>query len=85
MFLDGPAVAIDNNAAERAIRPLVIERRNRTFAGAENAATIMTIIETAKLCDLNPQTYVADLLNRLPDHKINRLDGLAPWNGKPAQ
>ena len=71
LFLDDPAVAIDNNAAERAIRPLVIGRRNWTFAGsdrgAENAATIMTIIETAKLCGLNPQTYIADLLNRLPD------------------
>jgi transposase len=89
LFLDDPAVAVDNNAAERAIRPLVIGRRNWTFAGsdrgAENSATIMTIIETAKLCDLNPQTYVADLLNRLPDHKINRLDDLAPWNWKPAQ
>jgi hypothetical protein len=52
--------------------------------GAENAATIMTIIETAKLCDLNPQTYVADLLNRLPDYKINRLEELAPWNWKPS-
>ena len=88
LFLDEPAVAIDNNAAERAIRPLVIGRRNWTFAGsdrgAENAATIMTIIETAKLCDLNPQAYIADLLNRLPDHKINRLEDLAPWNWKPA-
>ena len=89
LFLDDPAVAIDNNAAERAIRPLVIGRRNWTFAGsdrgAENAATIMTIIETAKLCGLNPQTYIADLLNRLPDHKINRLEDLAPWNWKPVQ
>ena len=84
LLLDDPAVAIDNNAAERAIRPLVIGRRNWTFAGsdrgAENAAIIMTIIETAKLCGLNPQTYIADLLNRLPDHKINRLEDLAPWN-----
>ena len=50
-----------------------------------NAATIMTIIETAKANDLNPQAYIADLLNRLPDHKINRLDDLAPWNWKPGQ
>jgi len=45
----------------------------------------MTIIETAKANDLNPQAYFADLLNRLPDHKINQLDGLAPWNWKPSQ
>ncbi|MEZ5932184.1 MAG: transposase domain-containing protein [Alphaproteobacteria bacterium] len=44
----------------------------------------MTIVETAKLCGLNPQAYVADLLNRLPDHKINRLEDLTPWNWKPA-
>jgi transposase len=86
LFLDDPAVAIDNNIAERAMRPLCVGRKNWMFAGsdrgAENAATIMTIIETAKANDLNPQAYIADLLNRLPDHKINRLDDLAPWNWK---
>lgn len=89
LFLDDPAVAIDNNAAERAMRPLVIGRRNWTFAGsdrgAENAAAIMTIVETAKANDLNPQAYIADLLKRLPDHKINRLDLLLPWKCKPAE
>ena len=87
LFLDDPAVAIDNNAAERAMRPLCIGRKNWMFAGsdrgAENAATIMTIIETAKANDLNPQAYIADLLNRLPDHKMNRLEDLAPWNWMP--
>ncbi|MGI9451360.1 MAG: IS66 family transposase [Geminicoccaceae bacterium] len=87
--LDDPAVAIDNNAAERAMRPLVIGRRNWTFAGsdrgAENAAAIMTIVETAKLSNINPQTYIADLLNRLPDHKINQLEELLPWNWKQAE
>ncbi len=89
LFLDDPAVAIDNNAAERAMRPLCIGRKNWMFAGsergAENATTIMTIIEMAKANDLNPQAYIADLLNRLPDHKINRLDELAPWNWKPPE
>ncbi|MEM9670446.1 MAG: transposase [Pseudomonadota bacterium] len=88
LFLDDPAVAIDSNAAERAMRPLALGRRNWTFAGsdrgAENAATIMTTIETAKLNQLNPQAYIADLLNRLPDHKINRLNELAPWNWQPS-
>ena len=87
LFLDDPAVAIDNNIAERAMRPLCVGRKNWMFAGsdrgAENAATIMTIIETAKANDLNPQAYITDLLNRLPDHKINLLDDLAPWNWKP--
>ena len=89
LFLDDATVAIDNNAAERAIRPLSIGRKNWLFAGsdrgAENAATIMTLIETAKLNDLNPETYLADILDRLPDHKINRLEELLPWNWKPAE
>jgi transposase len=88
-LLDDPAVAIDSNAAERAMRPPCLGRRNWTFAGsdrgAENAATIMTIVETAKANDLNPQAYIADLLNRLPDHKINRIEDLAPRNWKPSQ
>jgi len=45
----------------------------------------MTIIETAKANNLNPQAYTADLLIRLPDHKINRLDELLPWNWKLAE
>ncbi len=84
LFLEDARVAIDNNAAERAIRPLSIGRKNWLFAGsdraAENAAAIMTIIETAKLNGIEPEAYLADLLARLPDHKINRLDDLLPWN-----
>ena len=45
----------------------------------------MTILKTAKANDLNLQAYVADLLNRLPDHKINQIEDLAPWNWKPDQ
>ena len=43
----------------------------------------MTIIETAKLSGLDPQAYLADILGRINDHKINRLDELLPWNWKP--
>ena len=45
----------------------------------------MTLIETAKLSGLNPESYLADILDRLPDHKINRLEELVPWNWKPAE
>ena len=45
----------------------------------------MTIVETAKLNNLNPQAYIADLLNRLPDHKINRLEELLPWKWQPEE
>lgn len=77
-------MAIDNKSAERALRPIGIGRKNWLFAGAdtgaETLARAMTIIETAKLNGLNPQAYLADILNRIHDHKMNRLDDLPPWN-----
>ena len=87
LFLEDGRVAIDNNAAERALRPIGIGRKNWLFAGAdtgaETLARAMTIIETAKLNGLDPQAYLADVLDRIHDHKINRLDELLPWNWKP--
>lgn len=87
LFLTDGRVAIDNNPAERALRPIGIGRKNWLFAGAdtgaETLARAMTIIETAKLNDLDPQAYLADILNRIHDHKINRLDELLPWNWEP--
>jgi transposase len=43
----------------------------------------MTLIETAKLNGLDPLAYLADILDRIHDHKINRLDELLPWNWAP--
>lgn len=87
LFLEDGRVAIDNNPAERALRPIGIGRKNWLFAGAdtgaETLARAMTIIETAKLNGLDPQAYLADVLDRIHDHKINRLDELLPWNWKP--
>ena len=84
LFLEDGRVAIDNNAAERALRPIGVGRRNWLFAGAdtgaETLARAMTIIETAKMNGLDPQAYLADVLDRIDDHKINRLDELLPWN-----
>ena len=77
----------DNNPAERALRPIGIGRKNWLFAGAntggETLARAMTIIETAKLNGLDPQAYLADVLDRIHDHKINKLDELLPWNWVP--
>lgn len=88
LFLDDGRVAMDNNAAERALRPIGIGRKNWLFAGAdtgaETLARAMTIIETAKMNDVDPQAYLADVLERIHDHKINRLDELLPWNWSPA-
>ena len=88
LFLQDGCVSIDNNAAERALRPIGIGRKNWLFAGAdsgaETIARAMTLIETAKMNGLNPQTYLADVLDRIHDHKINRLDELLPWNWTPS-
>ena len=87
LFLTDGRVAIDNNPAERALRPIGIGRKNWLFAGAdtgaETLARAMTVIETAKLNGLNPLAYLADILDRIHDHKINRLDELLPWNWSP--
>ena len=77
---------ICNNAAERAIRPLAIGRKNWLFAGSdtggERAATIYTIIETAKLNGINPEAYLRDIIARIADHPYKRIDELLPWNVK---
>lgn len=76
-------------AAERAMRPIGIGRKNWLFAGADTRAKTlaraMTLIETAKLNGLNPQAYIADVLVRIHDHKINRIDELLPWNWSSQQ
>ena len=73
-----------NNAAERAIRPLALGRKNWLFAGADSgghrAAAIYTLIHTAKLNALEPEGYLRDLLDRIAAHPINRIDKLLPWN-----
>lgn len=87
LFLEDGRVAIDNNPAERALRPIGIGRKNWLFAGAdtgaETLARAMTVVETAKLNGLDPQAYLTDILARIHDHKINRLDELLPWNWSP--
>ncbi len=84
LFLDDGRIAIDNNAAERAVKPVVIGRKNWMFAGSdaggENLADAMTIIETAKFSGLNSEAYLADVLARINDHMNPRLDELLPWN-----
>jgi transposase len=86
LFLDDTRVAIDNNPAERAIRPIALGRKNFLFAGSDAGGEIladaMTVIETAKLAGLNPETYLADLLGRIREHDQARLDDLLPWNWK---
>jgi hypothetical protein len=77
---------MSNNAAERAIRPLVLGRKNYLFAGSDSggvrAAKMYTIVESAKLNRLDPEAYLRDIFARIADHPINRIDELLPWTWK---
>ena len=82
-YLDDGRLEMSNNAAERAIRPLALGRKNYLFAGSDEggrrAATIYTLIETARLNDIDPEAWLADVIARIADHPINRIDDLLPW------
>lgn len=82
-FCDNGAIEIDNNTAERAIRPLVMGRKNYLFQGSdrggESAAVIYTLIGTARLNDIEPFAYLRAVFERIADHPINRIDELLPW------
>jgi transposase len=82
-YLDDGRLSIDNNAAERGKRSIALRRKNWLFAGSErggkSAAIGYTLIETAKLNGVNPQAWLTDVLTRIADHKINRIDELLPW------
>jgi transposase len=88
-FLDDGRLCMTNNAAERALRPLAVGRHNWTFAGSDEggrrAAAIYTLIETAKLNDIDPQVWLTDVLTRLHDHPAKRIDELLSWNWKRAR
>jgi transposase len=88
-FVDDCRVCLSNNAAERAIRGIAVGRRNWIFAGSDTggrrAAAIYTLIETAKLHEVDPRAWLADVLKRLPDHPARRLHELLPWAWKAGQ
>src|SRR6185312_6960475 len=83
-YRDDGRLEADNNAAERALRAVALGRKNWLFAGSddggERTAAIYTLIGTANLNDLNPESYLRYVLERIADHPINRIDELLPWN-----
>ena len=83
-YLDDGRIEIDNNAAERALRVVALGRKNYLFAGSdrggERAAAIYSLIGTAKLNGVDPETYLREVLSRIVDHPINRIEELLPWN-----
>ena len=87
-FLDDGRLCLTNNAAERALRGIALGRKSWLFAGSERggdrAAFMYTLIVTAKMNDIDPQAWMADVLARLPDMPVSRLPELLPWNWKAA-
>jgi hypothetical protein len=85
-FLDDGRICLSNNAAERALRGVALGRRSWLFAGSdrggERAAAMYTLIGTAKLNDIDPRAWLADVLRRIADHPASRLAELLPWNWK---
>src|SRR6266851_6437930 len=83
-YCDNGRLEIDNNAAERALRVVALGRKNFLFAGSdgggESAAAMYSLIGTAKLNGLDPESYLRNVLSRIADHPINRIEELLPWN-----
>lgn len=83
-YCDDGHLEIDNNAAERALRAVALGRKNYLFAGSdrggESAAAIYSLIGTAKLNGIDPESYLRNVLARIADHPINHIEELLPWN-----
>jgi transposase len=88
-FLDDGRICLSNNAAERAVRGIAVGRRNWTFcgsdAGGQRAAVMYSLIETAKLNDIDPKAWLADVLARIGTTPPRRIAELLPWNWKAAR
>ena len=87
-FIDDGRICLTNNAAERALRGFALGRKSWLFAGSERgadrAAAMTTLIMTAKLNDIDPLAWLADVLTRIADIPQARLPELLPWHWKMA-
>ena len=86
-FLHDGRICLTNNAAERGLRGIALGRKAWLFAGSDRggqrAATLYSLIITAKMNDVDPQAWLADVLARIADHPVQRLDELLPWSWQP--
>jgi transposase len=91
LFLDDGRLELDTNTVERAMRPVALGRKNALFAGADSGghhwAIIATLIQTAKLNDIDPLAWLTDVLERIVSGqtKRNQLHILLPWNWKTTE
>jgi len=87
LFLDDGRVCLTNNAAERALRGIALGRKSWLFAGSDRggqrAAALYSLIVTAKMNDIDPQAWLADVLARIAEHPARDIDALLPWNWRP--
>ena len=81
-YIDHPEARLDNNVAERGLRPLTIGRKNWLFVGSEDggrsAATILSLVQTCRNLGINPQEYLEDVLRRIMSHPAKLIDQLLP-------
>jgi transposase len=88
-FLEDGRICLTNNAAERALRGVALGRKSWLFAGSERggdrAAFMYSLIVTAKMNDIDPQAWLADVLARLPDMTASQVPTLLPWNWQPTK
>ena len=86
-FLEDGKICLSNNAAERALRSVALGRKAWLFCGSdrggERAAVLYSPITTAKLNDVDPQAWLAEVLQRIADLPVSRLPELLPWNWRP--
>jgi transposase len=86
-FLDDGRICLSNNAAERGVRGIALGRKSWLFCGSDRggqrAALMYSLIVTAKMNEVDPQAWLADVLARIAEHPVQRLDELLPWNWRP--
>ncbi len=86
-FLHDGRICLTNNAAERALRGFALGRKSWLFAGSDRgadlAAFMATLLNTAKLNDVDPQAWLADVLARIAETPVSQVEGLLPWNWEP--